>query len=93
MINTPYAKSNKGNNKLRNYKNYKSAFKCERYIEINDPLLRRNIAQLRLSAHKLNIESGRYNARNQYIPPAERICRNCSLNETEDALCPQMYGL
>ena len=86
MINTPFAKSKKGNNKLRNYKEYKSAFVCERYLEISDPALRKNIAQIRLSAHKLNIECGRYNARNQYIPPAERICRNCTLNETEDEL-------
>ena len=86
MINTPHAKGKKGNNKLRNYKEYKSAFNRESYLEINDPSLRKNIAQLRLSAHKLNIESGRYNARNQYIPPADRICRNCTLNVTEDEM-------
>ena len=83
---TPHAKGKLGNNKLRNYKEYKSVFNCESYLEINDPSLRRSIAQIRLSAHKLNIESGRYNGRNQYVPPADRTCRNCALNDMEDEL-------
>ena len=86
MSSTDFAKGKTGNNKLRSYREYKNIFKTEKYIQLCDPVARKHIAQIRLSAHKLNIESGRYNAHNRYIPPAERICNNCTLNKTEDEL-------
>ena len=97
MTNTNFAKSKNGNNKLRSYREYKNIFKREKYIQLCDPVARKYIAQIRLSAHKLSIESGRYNTQNQYIPPAERICRNCNRNEIEDEMhfildCPA-YGI
>jgi hypothetical protein len=42
------------------------------------------MARLRLSAHRLCIETGRFNGRNKYIPPEERTCQNCQVDETED---------
>jgi len=85
LVTTDFSKSSKsGNNKLRSYRKYKTAFKSEKYLDLADSGLRKGLAQLRLSSHKLKIECGRYNAHNCYIPPAERICGNCNLNEPED---------
>ena len=42
------------------------------------------ITRLRLSAHKLKIETDRYNYKNKYISPNLRICSNCNLNTPED---------
>jgi hypothetical protein len=86
MVSTDYAKGKIGNNKLRSYKMYKFNFKMERYLDIPNPVLRRSLSQLRLSAHRLKIETGRYNAQNQYIPPANRICENCEMHESEDEM-------
>jgi hypothetical protein len=85
-VSTDYAKGKIGNNKLRSYKMYKFNFKIERYLDIPNPVLRRSLSQLRLSAHRLKIETGRYNAQNQYIPPANRICENCEMHESEDEM-------
>ena len=48
----------------------------------------------RLSAHKLKIETGRYNSQNEYRPPEERLCTNCNLQEIENEIhflirCPK----
>jgi hypothetical protein len=85
MVHTDFAKTSKtGNNKLRTYKLFKPHFGKEKYLELCDPTLRRALSQLRLSAHKLKIETGRYSSQNQYVPPANRICQNCDLSTTED---------
>ena len=72
-----------GNNKLRTFKLFKTKFTQEKYLEIEDPSLRKSLSQFRTSSHKLKIETQRYNS-TKYIPPNERICLNCSSNSCED---------
>ena len=54
-----------------------------KYLNIKNFKLRSSMAQFRLSAHKLEIEKGRFIS-NTYIPPKERLCKQCNLNECED---------
>ena len=84
VVNNDLAKKGKGGNKLRTYKQFKGHFKTEAYLSIPDFKLRRAMARFRTSAHRLRIESDRYNCKNGYIPPEKRICSNCPLGETED---------
>jgi hypothetical protein len=99
LVNTEYSRScNKGGNKLRTYKLYKQIFKQEPYLDIPNRPHQKALAQFRMSAHRLNIETGRFNGKNQYIPPTDRICHKCSLNKTEDEIhfaieCPVYINL
>ena len=62
-------------NKLRSYRNYKSLYCEEAYLTKCISLeTRQCIARLRLSAHNLNIETGRYTSGPQRLPPELRIC-------------------
>ena len=66
--------------KLRTYALFKTTFKFESYLDIlSDFSLRSNFAKLRLSAHNLQIESGRYGIKN--TPAAERYCLYCKIND------------
>ena len=63
-----------------------------------DPVARKNITRLRVSAHRLNIESQRFNGKNQYVPAESRICSNCAEGEMEDEFhflvkCPKYQDL
>ena len=85
MLNTEESRTGVGNNKLRTYNKFKTDHELESYL--SPKISRENIiaiARLRLSAHKLNIECLRYNNKNNYIPPADRICTNCDLNKIEN---------
>ena len=86
LINNDLSKHGKGGNKLRTYRMFKQNFTQEAYLQLPDFCSRRALAQLRISAHKLRIESDRFNGKNYYIPPNQRICTNCSLDMTEDEL-------
>jgi hypothetical protein len=55
----------------------------EKNLSIRDFRLRSSMAQFRLSAHKLEIEKGRF-INNNYISPNERICKQCNLAVCED---------
>ena len=44
----------------------------------------KHLAKFRLSAHRLRIETARYNSKNNYVPPEQRLCPNCHLNKVED---------
>ena len=46
--------------KLRTYKLVKNKFGIEKHLELNERNLRKSLADFRISAHKLNIERGRY---------------------------------
>ena len=73
------------NSKLRLYKEFKSNYDIETYVNIyNVPLhFRKLYCSFRLSCHDLEIERGRY-ARPR-IPPENRICKLCTkAPETED---------
>lgn len=62
--------------KLKKYASFKSTFKFETYLDIfSDFNMRCCFAKLRLSSHKLHIETGRYSNRN--IPREESYCLFC----------------
>ena len=85
LVNNTHSNSkSKGGNKLRTYKLFKTIFKKEVYTDLPDPNIRKRIAQIRTSAHKLKIESDRYCGKNSYIPPDKRLCTSCNLGVTED---------
>ena len=68
--------------KLRTYSTYKHTFSLENYI-IQFPLaFRRNLTKLRISAHNLAIETGRY-TKGTNIMPNKRLCFHCKLVESE----------
>ena len=85
LVSTPDSKSGTGGNKLRTYNLFKQCHGMEPYLNLG---LHREqvtgITRLRLSAHKLKIETDRYNYKNKYISPNLRICSNCNLNTPED---------
>ena len=84
-VHTEYAKSKVGHNKLRSYNKFKKVFKTEPYL-INQSLYKyqKILAKFRLSTHRLRIETARYNSKNNYVPPEDRLCPNCHLHKVED---------
>ena len=69
--------------KLRTYYKFKNIFKKELYLDnVSNFEHRRNLTQLRISAHKLAIEKDRY----KNINKEKRICKYCSLNAVEDEM-------
>ena len=67
--------------KLRTYALFKPFFQEEIYLEIvKDVQKRKCLTQLRVSAHRLEIESGRYKKKSA----SERLCKCCNLNAVED---------
>ena len=64
------------------YKNIKLSFGIENYLDVLPRKLRINISKLRLSAHQLRIETGRY-ARNR-LDRALRLCTLCDKSDLED---------
>ena len=71
----------KGGNKLRTYAQIKQNFTLEPYLmEVDNPLHRKALTQLRLSSHNLNIESMRHTTRD----PNQRLCNLCNRNEIEN---------
>ncbi len=78
--------SKSGGNKLRTFRKFKQVISYEKYLDLNDIERRKNITKLRISAHKLRIETERFNNKNSYIPPEVRFCKSCEANKTEDEL-------
>jgi superfamily II helicase len=69
------------NGKLKTYLALKTNFGLEKYLTIlNNFHYKRSICRLRISSHRLQIETGRY----RNVPRDERICQQCSENEIED---------
>ena len=71
-------------NKLRSYRTYKDTFQLEEYLKIKSKPLRSEFTRLRLSAHKLHIETGRYVTADKRKEPEDRLCSYCNLNMCED---------
>ena len=71
-------------NKLRSYRTYKDKFQKEEYLKLNSKSLRGTLARLRLSAHNLHIETGRYVKQSERKEPQDRLCVYCDLKECED---------
>ncbi len=70
--------------KLRTYKLFKTVFKIENYLLFkNIPLSKRiEFSKLRVSAHKLRIETDRYIR--PRVPPENRLCLLCDSGVVED---------
>ena len=68
--------------KLRTYCTYKANFEQENYVNFLNKAARSAFCKLRISAHKLMIETGRYVV--PKIPPENRLCQVCNLKEVED---------
>ena len=68
-------------NKLRCYSGFKTKFEFENYLNIvKNPTHRKALAKFRISAHKLEIEVGRY----QGVTADKRVCKQCSNGEIEE---------
>jgi hypothetical protein len=73
----------KPGNKLRTYATFKESFTYENYLDYNvDFRRRRLITKLRISAHRLEMEMGRYHS--SRIKPENRICKFCDMHVPED---------
>jgi hypothetical protein len=68
--------------KMRTYNLFKQAFVYEDYLAIKHPHHRKSLTRLRISAHRLSIERGRYTT--PKTPVSDRKCQKCNLNEVED---------
>ena len=67
-------------NKLRTYRLFKLAYNEEQYLNIDNIRHRTTVTKLRISCHKLHIETGRHNR----TPLEQRTCRYCNLDKLED---------
>ena len=71
-------------NKLRLYKQLKGSFKTEPYIDmVNNRNQRCSLSRMRISAHHLHIETGRY-SRPKPTPIIDRTCKYCSEGVLDD---------
>ena len=82
---------NTDHNKLRFYKTLKSTFDIEPYVEsIQNRNQRAWLSRIRISAHRLHVETGRYSR--PVTPINERVCRYCDTlaidNEQHLLTCP-----
>jgi hypothetical protein len=69
--------------KLRTYTTFKVHFGFENYLSVIGNFEHgRCLTRLRISAHCLHIETGRY----QGIPPHQRLCGQCDSGEVEDEI-------
>ena len=92
-INNDTRKDANQSNKMRTYRLFKTMdnYKCEDYLhQVTNTRHRIALTKLRLSNHKLAIETGRYSR--PFKKPAERICPICKI-EMEDEyhflnICP-----
>ncbi len=57
---------------------------AEYLYTVSDKKLRSTLTRYRLSGHKLMIETGRH--RQTWLPPEQRLCSHCDLNQTETEL-------
>ena len=77
-------KSEEKMSKLRTYKLIKNKFGIEKYLELNERNLRKALSAFRISAHKLNIERGRY----LNLKVEDGQCSICNVIEDEiHSLC------
>ncbi len=98
-LSSPVGKTGMGN-KLRTYKSFNRKLTCEKYFsDISNISYRINLTKLRVIAHQLRIERGRYErVNNRMVPERDYICKYCSTNEIEDEfhfvmLCPLLLRI
>ena len=63
---------------------FKHTIYYENVLNLKDVERRKNIAKLRTSAHKLRIETDRFNNKNKYLPTELRLRLNCKGKQIED---------
>ncbi len=68
--------------KMRSYILFKNTFMLEDYLSIANEKHRRVMSKLRVSAHNLAVERGRYTR--PVTPINERVCKTCTGNKIED---------
>ena len=68
--------------KLRTYCQFKKSFAMENYVKAFNRSSRSMLCKLRISAHQLMIERGRYTS--PKIDINDRLCNYCDLHEVED---------
>ncbi len=87
-LNRTMSRNNTGGNKLRTYQTFKGNFEYEKYLDLQvNFAFRKNITKLRISSHKLEIETGRYYSKKNNREKVEmnrRLCKNCNMGEIED---------
>ena len=67
--------------KLRTFYIFKSVFHKEVYLDVvKDRSHQQALTKLRISAHKLELENGRYSKKSM----TDRLCKTCSQNKVED---------
>ena len=67
--------------KLRTFYTFKSTFQKEIYLDtLMNRIHQKSLTKLRISAHKLEIENGRYSRKSV----ADRVCKKCNYNKVED---------
>ena len=67
-------------NKLRTYRLFKTVYECEPYLyTVSDYKTRQCLSKLRISNHRLKIETGRFNN----TPVEQRKCNECDKIEDE----------
>ena len=72
---------NENTGKLRTYATFKTHFCFEPYLTIiKDPYIKSLVTKFRISAHKLEIETGRYTN----VAVENRICKCCALQHVEN---------
>ena len=77
---------NRPNSKLRTYSLFKNKFCMEKYLLlISDKNVRSSVTRLRISAHKLKIETGRHH-KPYKIAADERYCIFCNDNSIENEI-------
>ena len=92
-INNDTRKDANQSNKMRTYRLFKTIdnYKCEDYLhQVTNTRHRIALTKLRLSNHKLAIETGRYSR--PFKKPAERICPVCKMEMEDEChflnICP-----
>ena len=81
---------------LEEYRHFKHSFTYEYYLDVVPYDIRFYITRIRLSAHSLRIQTGRYGQNR--IPRHERFCMLCNSNELEDmyhfiCVCPSFVEI
>ena len=77
QINAPEGRKSNMSNKLRTYKLFKDEFHLEHYLKCQLPNKHRvALAKLRVTCHKLAIETGRYH-KPAPLPVEQRLCSVC----------------
>ena len=72
--------------KLKFYNSIKSCFGYECYLNIEHSANRKHLTRLRISAHDLNIERGRYATKDKPSSLLDRLCRFCYSKEDRTQL-------